>query len=38
MEGQVLAQGTHAELMQRSPEYRQIYDSQQSTNDYELRA
>jgi ATP-binding cassette subfamily B protein len=38
MEGQVLAQGTHAELMERSLEYRQIYDSQQSTNDYELRA
>ncbi len=38
MEGQVLASGTHAELMRRSPEYVQIYHSQQSTEDYELRA
>lgn len=38
MEGQVLARGTHRELMQSSPEYVQIHASQQSTEDYELRA
>jgi ATP-binding cassette subfamily B protein len=37
MEGEVLARGTHAELMRTSPEYVQIYDSQKSTNTYELR-
>ena len=36
MEGEVLAKGTHAELMQTSPEYVQIYDSQRSTNAYEV--
>ncbi|MEO8683350.1 MAG: ABC transporter ATP-binding protein [Devosia sp.] len=38
MEGKVLASGTHAELMHSSPEYVQIYSSQQSTEDYELQA
>ena len=38
MEGLVLAIGTHQELMQSSPEYVQIYRSQQSTEDYELQA
>jgi ATP-binding cassette subfamily B protein len=38
MEGEVLARGTHAELLQRSPEYVQILESQRSTNAYELRA
>jgi ATP-binding cassette subfamily B protein len=37
MEGEILAQGTHKELMHTSPEYVQIYDSQRSTNTYELR-
>ena len=37
MEGEILARGTHEELMQTSPEYVQIYDSQRSTNTYELR-
>jgi ATP-binding cassette subfamily B protein len=37
MEGEVLAKGTHKELMHASPEYVQIYDSQRSTNNYELR-
>jgi len=37
MEGEILAQGTHKELVQTSPEYVQIYDSQRSTNAYELR-
>lgn len=38
MEGQVLATGTHAELLASSPEYMQIHASQQSTNDYALPA
>lgn len=37
MEGEVLAQGKHEDLMRTSPEYVQIYDSQRSTNTYELR-
>lgn len=36
MEGEVLAAGTHDELLQTSPEYAQIYDSQRSTSQYEL--
>lgn len=35
MEGEVLAQGTHEELMTASPEYVQIFNSQRSTNQYE---
>jgi ATP-binding cassette, subfamily B, bacterial len=38
MEGLVLGIGTHEELMHTSPEYVQIYRSQQSTEDYELQA
>ena len=38
MEGEVLATGKHEELMETSPEYVQIHNSQQSTNHYELRA
>ena len=38
MEGELLAKGTHTELMQTSPEYVQIYNSQRSTNQYELHA
>jgi ATP-binding cassette subfamily B protein len=38
MEGELLASGTHQELMEKSPEYVQIYDSQKSTNAYELQA
>lgn len=38
MEGEMLATGTHAELMETSPEYVQIYDSQRSTNVYEVQA
>ena len=34
MEGEVLATGTHAELLKTSPEYVQIVDSQRSTNTY----
>ena len=38
MEGEVLATGTHLELMETSPEYVQIYDSQRSTSHYEVQA
>jgi ATP-binding cassette subfamily B protein len=38
MEGEVLATGTHGHLMETSPEYVQIYESQRSTNVYEVRA
>ncbi len=37
-EGEVLAQGTHEALMHASPEYVQIFESQKSTNQYELQA
>ena len=35
MEGELLAKGTHEELMNSSTEYVQIYDSQKSINQYE---
>ncbi len=35
-EGEVLARGTHETLMNVSPEYVQIFNSQRSTNHYEL--
>jgi ATP-binding cassette subfamily B protein len=38
MEGEVLAAGTHHELMETSPEYVQLYDSQRSTSHYEVQA
>ena len=34
-EGEILARGTHDSLMESSPEYVQIYNSQRSTNIYE---
>jgi len=37
MEGEILATGTHKELMATSTEYVQIYNSQQSTSNYELQ-
>jgi len=37
MEGEVLAKGTHEELMETSTEYVQIFNSQRSTNHYELQ-
>lgn len=37
MEGEILATGTHPELMKTCPEYVQIYESQRSTNYYELQ-
>ncbi len=36
VEGEVLGVGTHKALMESVPEYVQIYDSQQSTENYEL--
>lgn len=36
MEGEVLASGTHDHLLETSPEYAQIYDSQRSTSQYEF--
>jgi ATP-binding cassette subfamily B protein len=38
MEGEIIAKGTHAELMAISPEYVQIYQSQRSTSQYEIRS
>ena len=35
MEGEVLAAGTHHELLASCPEYVQIYESQRSTSHYE---
>ena len=34
-EGEILARGTHDELMESSPEYVQIFNSQRSTSNYE---
>ena len=34
-EGELLAGGTHEQLMKNSPEYIQIFNSQRSTNLYE---
>jgi len=38
MEGELLARGTHDELMTSCPEYVQIAESQRSTSTYELHA
>nr|WP_121272734.1 ABC transporter ATP-binding protein [Pedobacter schmidteae] len=38
MQGEIIAQGTHQQLMKSSPEYVQIYNSQQSTSNYELQS
>lgn len=38
MQGEIIAQGRHQELMKSSPEYVQIYNSQQSTSNYELQS
>jgi ATP-binding cassette subfamily B protein len=35
-EGEILASGTHEMLMESSPEYVQIFNSQRSTNHYEI--
>lgn len=36
MEGEIIAKGTHRELLKTSPEYVQLYNSQRSTSHYEL--
>ncbi len=36
MDGEIIASGKHEELMGASPEYVQIFNSQQSTSNYEL--
>jgi ATP-binding cassette subfamily B protein len=38
VEGEVIKTGTHEELMSTTPEYVQIYESQKSTANYELRS
>lgn len=38
MEGEVIAAGKHEKLITTCPEYVQIYESQQSTNVYELQS
>jgi ATP-binding cassette subfamily B protein len=38
MQGEIVAQGTHLDLMKSSPEYVQIHTSQQSTSNYELQS
>jgi ATP-binding cassette subfamily B protein len=38
MEGEIVAIGKHKELMKTSPEYVQIFNSQQSTSNYELQS
>lgn len=38
MEGELLAKGTHTALLDTSPDYVQIYESQRSTSSYELQA
>lgn len=38
MEGELLITGIHKELLERSPEYAQIYNSQNSINNYELHS
>jgi len=38
MEGEIIATGKHEYLMKTSTEYVQIYNSQQSTSNYELRS
>lgn len=38
MEGEIVATGKHDELMHTSTEYVQIFNSQQSTSNYELRS
>ncbi len=38
MEGEVIARGTHTQLLQTSPEYMQIHQSQRSTHLYELQS
>ncbi len=38
MEGELVAAGTHQQLISTSPEYVQIYNSQQTTNTYDVQS
>jgi len=38
MESEIIGKGTHTELMRTCPEYVQIYNSQRSTNHYDIQA
>lgn len=38
MDGELIAKGTHSELLAYSPEYNQIYQSQRNTDNYELQS
>jgi len=38
MEGEIVARGVHQDLLKQSLEYVQIYNSQQSTSNYELQS
>ncbi|HWV69452.1 ABC transporter ATP-binding protein [Chitinophaga sp.] len=38
MQGEIIATGKHEELLHTSPEYIQIFNSQQSTSNYELQS
>lgn len=38
MQGEVVAQGTHPQLLEQCSEYQQIFESQKSTQEYELPA
>ena len=38
MQGEIIASGKHQELMKTNPEYIQIFNSQQSTSNYELQS
>lgn len=38
MEGEIIATGTHVQLLKSSPEYNQLFESQKSTSQYELPA
>jgi ATP-binding cassette subfamily B protein len=38
MQGEIVASGKHNDLMQTSPEYIQLFNSQQSTSNYELQS
>jgi ATP-binding cassette subfamily B protein len=38
MQGEIIASGKHEDLMKSSPDYVQIFNSQQSTSNYELQS
>ncbi len=38
MQGEIIAQGTHQQLLETCPEYIQIFQSQKSTHNYELQS